>query len=313
MKLARRPGNGLRVVSFRCPTNPAPRAPVPGGGTHASTHPNRRPRGHHRPRHGPTGHARAGRRQLAGGSRPAHRDRVLELPDHPAGLRRPHGDQRRPPTRARPGHRLHGVARRPHLHLHAARGRQVPQRSCLHGRRRRVLVRAHRRRGDGLAAGQPLRPGRLGRSDRRPHRTVHAAAGVRAVPGQPPAVDDRGARGRGGARQPAAGGDRHRSVHAQRDRARHLHAVDGQPRLLPRGRARRGGPEVQRRARGLHARGRPAHRRLPPGARRGPGDRPDARHRQRHHAARHPGLGLHPARRQRPPARPSTIRWCGAP
>jgi hypothetical protein len=70
---------------------------------------------------------------------------------------------------------------------------------------------------------------------RRPDRRVQPVRPLRPVPPEHGVPHDRAARGRRGARQPAAGRGRHRPVHAERGRARHLHAARGQPGLLPPG------------------------------------------------------------------------------
>src|SRR5690606_37287301 len=212
------------------------------------------------------GHRAAGRqgRRLVPGRRqhprPGDRLRLAELVDHQVDVRRPDGLRaRHDEPQAAPGRELHGLRRRPDLHVHAARGRQVPHRPRARRRGREVLARARARPrdaepGPGLLPQHRGRPGvhrRAGRRGgrhprgRRPHHRVHHLGARRRVPPQarPELRARRPAGGRRGRRRrlrPPAG--RHGRVQAARVGARPAPRPRAQPRLL------RGGRPLPRRA-----------------------------------------------------------------
>ena len=95
---------------------------------------------------------------------------------HAAGV---HGPARQPQDRGRPGRVLGGLQGRPHLHLQAAPGRQVPRRLRLHGRGHQGHLRAHHQPGRGRdLLAQGAAPGHQGDRDARPlHGRVQARPG----------------------------------------------------------------------------------------------------------------------------------------
>ncbi len=203
----RGPGAGRRL---RSPGGPRARLPTPRPRRSRRTRPQRLQRRGER-RHGRQRQRWRGQRPGRGGQRaagqvrPAHDQRLPELPGAGERLRHPRRPEPRGPhDGAEPGGVVADQRGRADLDVHPARGRHVPRRQRVRLRRRRLLLQPDHRRGPVQLL--PVRQRRVGGGARRADRRHQAD------PAHPePAGADRRVQGHGDPARGSGRGHRPRS------------------------------------------------------------------------------------------------------